>query len=262
MNLELLTKQVTNLTRAVGTYLKNEIKNIQKEKIINKGHNDFVTYVDKNSERRLVAELTKLLPEAGFIAEENNTYKRAKNYNWVIDPLDGTTNYIHGLPVYAISVALIHRDEVVSGVVFEINQQECFYAWKKGGAYLNNHKISCTDTENLSESFFATGFPYSDFSRIDGYLEVFKELMKSTHGVRRLGSAATDLAYLACGRFDGFFEYGLHPWDVAAGELIVREAGGIVSDFKGGNNYLFGKEIIAANSYIYKGFLELMEKHF
>ncbi len=262
MNLELLTKQVANLSRAVGQYIRNEMKNLKAEDVRHKGVNNMVTYVDHNSEKRLVAELGKILPEAGFIAEEDSARKKAERYNWVIDPLDGTTNFIHGVPVYAISIGLLDGREVVSGVVFEINQHECFYGWKKGGAFLNGHPVRVSDTASLKESLVATGFPYTDFSRLDAYTEVFLHLMKNSHGLRRLGSAAVDLAYVACGRFDTFYEYGLNPWDVAAGALLVREAGGKVSDFRGGDDFISGREIIAANHLVHTEFLDLVNTRF
>lgn len=262
MNLELLTKQVANLSRAVGTYIKNEIRNLESDHIKHKGVNDLVTYVDQTAEKRLVSELSKLLPEAGFIAEEDSSLKRMGRYNWIIDPLDGTTNFVHGVPVYAISIALAENQEILCGVVNEINQHECFYAWKQGGAYLNGHEITVSQAAQVNESLVATGFPYTDFSRIEAYAEVFLHLMKNTHGIRRLGSAAVDLAYVACGRFDAFYEYGLNPWDVAGGAILVQEAGGIVTDFAGGNNYLFGKEMIASNPGVHQEFLELIKTRF
>ncbi|MEZ5197333.1 MAG: inositol monophosphatase family protein [Bacteroidales bacterium] len=262
MHLELLTKQVANLSRVTGNFVKNEIRKIQLSDVETKGHNDFVTYVDKASERRLVRELGKLLPEAGFIAEENPELKAHDEYNWIIDPLDGTTNFIHGVPLYSISIALLHNKEIVLGVVFEVNLQECFYAWQNGGAFLNGHPISVSQTNNLKESLLATGFPYSDFGKMDAYIDLFKHLMKSSHGLRRLGSAAVDLAYVACGRYDGFYEYALHPWDVAAGSIIVEEAGGTVSDFKGSRSFLFGEEIIASNTKNYQELLAIVQQYF
>ena len=262
MNLELLTKQVANLSRAMGSYIKSELKNITNEDIENKGFNDFVTYVDKTSEERLVQELAKLLPEAGIIAEEGSGYHTAEQFNWVVDPLDGTTNFIHGAPPYSISIALMNRHEIVIGVVYEVVQNECFYAWKNGGSYLNGHKIQVSAHERLSSCLIATGFPYTDFSRLDGYLKVFTHMMKQSHGVRRLGSAAADLAYVACGRYDAFFEYGLHPWDVAAGAILVNEAGGFVADFKGENDFIYGQEIVAGNQSIYGEFLNVIKDGF
>ena len=206
MNLQQLTIQVTNLTHAVGKMLKEELKNFSRDKVETKGLHDFVSYVDKSAEEILVKELSKILPEAGFIAEENTETKKGERYNWVIDPLDGTTNFIHGIPLFSISIALMDGDEVISGVVHEVNQNECFYAWKNSKAYLNGNEIKVSDAQTLNDSLLATGFPYYDYSRIKPYMEMFQMLMRQTHGVRRLGSAAVDLAYVACGRFEGFYE--------------------------------------------------------
>ena len=262
MNLELLTKQVSNISRAIGSFLRSEIKNINHSDIETKGLNNFVTYVDKKSEERIVKELGKILPEAGFIAEENSNLKQKEEYNWIIDPLDGTTNFIHKVPLFSISIALTKKDEILLGVIYEINLNECFYAWRDGGAWLNGHKIVVSECKKLKDSLLATGFPYHDYDRLDAYIELFKEFMKSTHGLRRLGSAAVDLAYTACGRFDGFYEYGLNSWDVAAGAIIVEEAGGLVSDFSGKDNYVFGEEIMASNPLIYQEFLKIIKRHF
>jgi len=262
MNLELITKQVTNVARVVGNFLRAEVRKIELSDIEIKGLNNFVTYVDKNSEKRLVTELSKILPEAGFIAEENSGLQKKDIYNWIIDPLDGTTNFIHKVPLYSISIALMEREKVISGVIYEINLQECFYAWKSGGAFLNGHKIFVSDTAWLKDSLLATGFPYYDYGRLAEYLKLFKFLMEHTHGLRRLGSAAVDLAYTACGRFDGFYEYGLSPWDVAAGAIIVEEAGGKISDFSGNDNFINGREVVASNAGVYKELLETIRYHF
>ena len=180
----------------------------------------------------------------------------------MVDPLDGTTNFIHGAPPFSISIALMDNHEIMVGIVYEIVQNECFYAWKDGGAYMNGHKINTSSVKKLSDCLVATGFPYADFSRLDNYLSTFTHFMKNSHGLRRLGSAAVDLAYVACGRYDAFYEYGLHPWDVAAGSVIVKEAGGFVADFKGGNDYVHGQEIIAGNQLIYGEFLGIIREGF
>lgn len=239
--------ETCNIARKAGKYMAHERLNFDTNQVENKGLHDLVSYVDKTSEKLLVEALQKIIPESGFIAEEGTSNKRGEQYNWVIDPLDGTTNYIQGIPVYAVSIALLKGDELVVGVVYEVGQNECFYAWKNGGAWLNETKIHVSDKSDIHEALLATGFPYSDFSRMDEYISFLKWAMTNARGVRRLGSAATDLAYVACGRFEAFWEYDLKPWDVAAGALIVKEAGGKVSDYSGGNNYLFGKEIIASN---------------
>jgi myo-inositol-1(or 4)-monophosphatase len=262
MNLELITKQVANTCRSVSTYIRNELKNLKVSDIHSKGVHDFVTYVDKTSEKKLIRDLRRILPTAGIIAEENHGYKKSDLYNWIIDPLDGTTNFIHGVPMFAISIALMKGGEVVSGVVSEINLHEYFYAWKDGGAFMNGHPINVSQTDKLNDSLMATGFPYHDFERLDPYIEVLKYLMRNTHGVRRLGSAAVDLAYVACGRYDGFYEYGLNSWDVAAGSILVKEAGGMVSDFSASDRFVFGREIVATNQGIGMEFLEIVKRNF
>jgi len=261
-NYEALCNNVCELSRTVGKFLQTEISKIKQTDIETKGINDFVTYVDKTSEQKLVKTLSELLPEAGFIAEENTSDKKGDTYNWIIDPLDGTTNFIHGLPCYSISIALKKLDKLVLGVVYEINQDECFYAWEGSKAFLNNKPISVSDSQTISNSLLATGFPYYDYSKLDAYMELFTHLLQKSHGIRRLGSAAVDLAYVACGRVDGFYEYGLRPWDVAAGAFIVQQANGNLADFKGEKNYLFGKEIIAINPFIFNEFLALLQKYF
>ena len=236
-----------DVARSTGKFMAEERVGFDSSKIEFKGVHDLVSYVDKESEKRIIAALQIVLPESGFIAEEGTCSKRGERFNWVIDPLDGTTNYIQGVPIYAVSIGLLDGDELVLGVVYEVGRQECFYAWKDGGAYLNNQPIHVSTRSDMNNALLATGFPYSDFSRMDEYLELLKWTMTNARGVRRLGSAATDLAYVACGRFDAFWEYDLKPWDVAAGAVIVKEAGGVVTDYKGGNEYLFGKEIVASN---------------
>jgi myo-inositol-1(or 4)-monophosphatase len=225
-----------------------------------KGLHDFVSYVDKGSEKMLVESLSIILPAAGFIAEEGTSSKKGLKYNWVIDPLDGTTNFVHGVHPYAISIGLTEYEIPVAGVVYEVGGNEVFTAWKNGGAWLNGKQIRVSDARLLSESLVATGFPYTYFGRLGNYMRSMTHLCKTTHGVRRLGAASVDLAYVACGRFEAFYEYGLKPWDIAAGILLVREAGGRVSDFAGNEINLTGDEIIAANSLVFPEFLENVSK--
>lgn len=255
MNYEEICKEVIKIAKETGRYLREEKNKFSRDKIESKGLHDFVSYVDKQSEKELVIKLSKLIPEAGFIAEEGTSTKTGDTYNWIIDPLDGTTNFIHNIYPFAISIALKENDNIVIGVIYEIGLDEMFYAWKNGKAYLNETEIHVSETSKLKDCFIATGFPYYDFERIDGFMESMKYFMENTPGLRRLGSAATDLAYVACGRFDAFYEYSLSPWDVAAGAFIVQQAGGKVSDFSGGNTYLFGKEILASNASIFLPFL-------
>lgn len=250
VSLEVLCYDVVELCREVGIFIKMEEKKVTSSQVETKSKNSLVSYVDKTAEQRLVKDLAEMLPGSGFIAEEGTSTKVGEEYNWIIDPLDGTTNFLHGIPTYAVSVALQQKEEIVLAVVYEVNRDECFYAWKGGGAFLNGEGITVSQTANLADSLLATGFPYYDYERVDSYFQLLKDLAHQTRGIRRIGSAAVDLAYVACGRFDAFFEYSLHAWDVAAGALLVKEAGGEVADFKGGENWLFGKEMLAANEKI------------
>lgn len=262
LNLENICQKVCNTCVNVGEFILSESVKIKNSDIEVKGIHDFVTYVDKSSEKQIIDSLLPLIQNAGFIAEENTLSTKGEEYNWIIDPLDGTTNFIHGVPCFAISIALMYKNELVLGVIYEINQKEMFYGWKNGGAYLNGKKISVSKSDNLDKSLLATGFPYYDYQYMNEYMDLFVYCMKNTRGLRRLGSAAVDLAYVACGRFEGFYEYGLRAWDVAAGAFLVSEAGGKVSDFSGKNDYIFGKEIIATNTPIFNEFLDVVKKHF
>jgi myo-inositol-1(or 4)-monophosphatase len=261
IDLQTLCQEVCLLSKQVGNFIREESLRFTNEKIETKGENDFVSYVDKSSEKQIVNALTKLLPEAGFIAEEGTSTFKGDVYNWIIDPLDGTTNFIHGLPCFAISIALTRNAELILGVIYEVNLDECFYAWENSKAFMNGKEISVSKASKLSDSLIATGFPYYDYSKIDEYLNLLHFLMKNTHGLRRLGSAATDLAYVACGRFEGFYEYSLQPWDVAAGAFLVKQAGGKVTDFNGGDDFIFGKEIIAGNTNCFDEFSKAVKSY-
>ena len=254
-------QQIEDVAKAAGAFIRKERENFTYNKVEIKGLNDLVSYVDKTSEAMIVKGLKPLLAGAGFIVEENTENTRA-DYNWIVDPLDGTTNFVHGIACYAVSIALEHKGEIIAGVVYEVSRDECFSAVKAGGAFLNGTKINVSERKTLSESLIATGFPIYNFSRIKEYLSALEALMRSTHGLRRIGAAAADLCYLACGRVDAFFEYNLNAWDVAAGALIVQEAGGSVSDFAGGKNWLFGREIVASNKFLTQEFSELIELKF
>ena len=190
--------------------------------------------------------LKKILPGSGILGEEGANIKSSNDYEWIIDPLDGTTNFIHGIPLFAVSIGLSKSGKLILGVVLEVNSQECYHAIENERAYCNDRLIQVSPTKLLSESLLATGFPYNHFTKREDYLSIIKHFLDYSHGIRRLGSAAVDLAYVACGRLEGFFEYNLNPWDVAAGAFIVQQAGGTVTDFDGGNNYLFGDQICAA----------------
>ncbi len=262
VDLQKLCHDVCTLSRHAGDFIRSERERFTSSRVEVKGKNDFVSYVDKTSEKIIVEGLALLFPEAGFIAEEGTSDKKGEVYNWIIDPLDGTTNFIHGIPCFATSIALMRNNELVLGVVYEINLNECFYAWEGSKAYLNEKEIRVSSVSKLSESLLATGFPYYDYGRMKEYLMLFDHFMQNTHGLRRLGSAATDLAYVACGRFEGFYEYGLQPWDVAAGSFIVKQAGGKVTDFKGKDDFVFGRELAAGNGIFFDEFLKAIQTHF
>jgi myo-inositol-1(or 4)-monophosphatase len=248
---------VEELSREVGLFLKNEQKHIQEADIEFKGRtNDLVSRADKEAETLFVEALERLIPEAGFIAEEGTSTKRGDRFNWIIDPLDGTTNYLYGIPCYCTSVALIDGDDLVLGVIYDPERDECFSAAKGHGAKLNGEPIRVSRQAELSKSLIATGFPYDNRGRQREYLDILEKVNRNTRGIRRLGSAALDLAYVACGRFDAFYEYGLNPWDCAAGALIILEAGGEVTDFKGKGNYLFGSNILSSNEIIHSDMLQ------
>lgn len=255
-DLNAICNEVRSLARETGEFIMNEVSKISAKDVETKDLHSYVTYVDKKAEQMIVSRLQALIPEAGFVVEENTIDKQGEVYNWVVDPLDGTTNFIHGIPLYSVSIALMKHKDVIVGVVYEVNLDECFYAVRGQGAFLNGVSISVSNAARLKNCLLATGFPYYDFDRMDEFMKLFTWCMKNTHGLRRLGSAAVDLAYVACGRFDGFFEYGLNAWDVAAGCLLVEEAGGKVSDFTGGSDYIFGKELVTTNALVFDEFLE------
>ena len=249
MDLEKLCHQVADLAREAGAFIRQERKAFRRDVVELKGRNDLVSYVDKEAEKLLVSRLRTLLPEASFITEEGTaggSNQAAAGYQWVIDPLDGTTNFVHNFPPYSTSIGLLYDRRPVLGVVYEITADECFYAWQGGGAFLNGAPIRVSPERELSSALLITGFPYQMFQDMGRYLAVFAHFMEHTHGIRRLGSAAVDLAYVAAGRGEAFFEYNLKPWDVAGGIMLVREAGGTVTDFSGHDEAVFGRQLIAA----------------
>ena len=248
IDLALILENAKPIVRETGVWIQSMVNNIGESDIQYKGTNDLVSFVDQTAEARLKEGLSAIFPEAGFVAEESaSDYSEVGDgYYWVIDPLDGTTNFLHRLPIYAVSVGLIYQKQPILGLIYEPNRDELFYAAKGHGAYLNEHVIQVSQQAFMNKSLLATGFPYYDFSYQDRYLALLKELMRTSHGLRRMGAAAIDLAYTACGRFEGFFEANLKPWDVAAGKIIIEEAGGRVTNFSGGDAVIFEGEIIGA----------------
>jgi myo-inositol-1(or 4)-monophosphatase len=249
VNLQTVANQTIEVCQEVAQFIRHESEHFDRANIEQKnGFNNLVSYVDKESEKKLVAALSAIIPGSGFLAEEGTHVKGSNDFQWIIDPLDGTTNFMHAFPPFAISIGLAQADKMVLGVIMEVTKWECFHAVANGGSYCNNQAIKVSAVKTLDAALLATGFPYYHLDKTDNYLEIIKSFLRQTHGIRRLGSAATDLAYVACGRLDGFFEYNLNPWDVAAGAFIVQQAGGTVTDFSGGNNFLHGGELCAGNA--------------
>jgi myo-inositol-1(or 4)-monophosphatase len=221
---------------------------IDRVKVVEKQQNDFVTEVDRAAEQAIIEVLKTAYPDHAILAEESGPSANLHDENenvWIIDPLDGTTNFIHGFPQYCVSIALRQRGVITQAVVYDPTRNELFTASKGAGAFLNDKRIRVTRRDKLADSLVGTGFPFRPGDDIDEYLKMFRAMTERTAGLRRAGSAALDLAYVACGRFDGFFEKGLKPWDMAAGSLLVTEAGGIVANYKGESDYLERGDVIA-----------------
>ncbi|MDZ7841491.1 MAG: inositol monophosphatase family protein [Gammaproteobacteria bacterium] len=226
-----------------------------------KGFNDFVTEVDRAAESDIMEVLRNAYPEHGILAEESGEHT-GNDYQWIIDPLDGTTNFLHGFPQCAVSIALRHKSRLEQAVVFDPLRDELFTASAGDGAHLNSRRIRVSRTRKLDQSLLGTGFPFRSMEHLDSALQTMKELLPRTSGIRRPGAAALDLAYVACGRFDGFWETGLKPWDLAAGCLLIREAGGLVSDLGNGNDFLDTGGVVAGNPYIHPLLLGVVKKHY
>ena len=262
INLQQFCESACDLVGLVADFIRQELGKVKTHDVEAKALNSLVSYVDTTAEKRLVEGLSALLPGSKFLTEEKTVAQEEGRFRWIIDPLDGTTNFLHQLPFFSVSVALQEEGQTVIGIVYEVNQKECFYAWKGGGAFLNGTPIKVSDTNSIQEALVATGFPYYDYSYMGAYFQVLEYLMLNTRGIRRLGSAALDLAYVACGRFDGYFEYSINSWDVAGGAFLVQEAGGKVCDFRGGSGYLHGRKIIATNQGIAPEMLEVVSSAF
>jgi myo-inositol-1(or 4)-monophosphatase len=227
-----------------------------------KQSSDFVTGVDRDSEKAIIETIREAFPDHLFIAEESASEAPEGKHRWIIDPLDGTTNYIHQYPVFSVSIALEHEGELVLGVVLDPVREELYTAEKGRGAFLNGKPVRVSGVSSFSDALIATGFPFRQKDRTDLYLSAFKNVFLRTSGLRRAGSAAIDLAYVASGRCDGFFELGLAPWDVAAGDVIIREAGGVVTDFGGGKGHVWTGNIVAANPSLHQELLGEIRKVF
>ena len=246
--------------RKAGTLINRASFDVDKLTVRSKRKNDFVSEVDEAAEEAIISILRDAYPDHGILAEESGKKHADRDYVWVIDPLDGTTNFLHGFPQYCISIGLLHKGKPTQAVVFDPNRNELFTASKGVGAYLNDRRIRVSRTDKLEDALMATGFPFREIGNLDEYVRMMKNVMRSTSGIRRPGAAALDLAWVACGRVDGFWELGLSPWDMAAGALLVREAGGLIGDLDGNEGYLDSGRVVAANSKLFAAFLKLLKQ--
>jgi myo-inositol-1(or 4)-monophosphatase len=246
--------------RRAGQIITRASQDVDLLKVSSKRQNDFVTEVDRAAEDAIIGILREAYPEHAILAEESGASGESE-YRWIIDPLDGTTNFIHGMPQYAVSIALEHRGQMQSAVVFDPVRNEMFTASRGRGAFLNDRRIRVSRRAKLSEALVGTGFPYRVFDHVDAYLGMLKDMMEKTSGLRRPGAAALDLAYVACGRFDAFFEIGLSPWDIAGGALLVTEAGGLVGNLTGETGYMESGNMVASTPRIFPALLATLEPH-
>lgn len=245
--------------RAAGNIIVRNMDRIDRLTIATKRSNDFVTEVDQQAEAAIIDVLKHAYPDHGIFAEESGQQDKNAEYQWIIDPLDGTTNYVHGFPQFSVSIGLKHKKRLEAAVIYDPVSQELFTAARGEGAQMNDKRIRVSGHTGLKGALLSTGFPYTDQSYLDTYLDTMKALMAPAAGIRRPGSAALDLAWLAAGRTDGFWEFNLNAWDIAAGALIVREAGGIVTDFSGQDGYLDSGDIIAASPKVFPEMLKIIE---
>ena len=257
-DLKILTESVCCIAREAGYFLKEERKNFSREAVQKKQAHDYVSYVDKESEKRVVAALRELLPEAGFIAEEGSAVYHDEPYCWVVDPLDGTTNYIHDNAPYCVSIALRDKDSLLLGGVYDPCRDECFYAWKGGKAFMNGKEIHVSDIRDVKDAFVITELPYNHLQYKQTALHLIDRLYGVVGGIRMNGSAAAAICYVAMGRFDAWAEAFIGKWDYSAAALIVQEAGGKVTNFYGEDHFIEGHHIIATNGYLHPLFQKLL----
>ncbi|MEM7209535.1 MAG: inositol monophosphatase family protein [Pseudomonadota bacterium] len=250
----------TRAARAAGNIIMRNLDRIDSLSIESKQRNDFVSEVDRAAEATIIDTLHQAYPDHAIMAEESGNTGNSE-YVWIIDPLDGTTNFLHGFPQFAVSIALKKGSALEQGVIYDPVKQELFTASRGRGAWLDNKRLRVSKRRTLQTSLIGTGLPYLDNQDIDQYLPVLRDFIKCTSGIRRPGAAALDLAYVAAGRLDGFWEAGLNVWDVAAGGLLIREAGGLIGDFNGGEDWLEGEQIVAANPKIFHAMLQVIKPH-
>ncbi len=249
--------------RAAGAIINRAALDLEVLKVGSKGPNDYVSEVDRAAEEAIIAILLEAYPGHGILAEESGRTHGARHsdYVWIIDPLDGTTNFLHGFPVYAVSIALAFRGQVQQAVVYDPTRNDLFFASKGRGAFMNDRRLRVSKRIRLAEALIGTGFPFRKGDNFKRYVKMFEEVMQSCAGLRRPGAAALDLCYVAAGWYDGFFETGLNPWDVAAGSLIITEAGGLIGNFTGESDYLYQREVVAGTPKVYGQLVQLLSPY-
>lgn len=261
LNLSLLVRQVCETAKEAGAFIRDEQKKFNRNAVEKKHAHDYVSYVDKESEKRIVARLKDLLPEAGFITEEGSiAHNEHAEYCWIVDPLDGTTNFIHNNAPYCVSIALRDKAELLIGVVYEITRDECFWTYKGSASYLNEVPIHVSPISALDDAFIELGFPYNAEAYKPMAVHLVNRLYGNVGGLRLIGAAAAELCYIAAGRFDARIEAFLGPWDIAAGTLILENAGGKVSDFKGGDSFCSGIQVLASNGKLHADLMNIIDK--
>jgi myo-inositol-1(or 4)-monophosphatase len=246
--------------RAAGSIINRAALDLEVLRVGTKGPNDYVSEVDQAAETAIIDVLLEAYPGHAILAEESGRTRGAKDseYTWIIDPLDGTTNFLHGFPVYCVSIALAHRGAVQQAVVYDPTRNDLFFASRGRGAFLNDRRLRVSKRTRISDSLIGTGFPFRKGDNFKRYVKMFEEVMQSCAGLRRPGAAALDLCYVAAGYYDGFFETGLNPWDVAAGSLIITEAGGLIGNFTGESDFLYQREVVAGNPKVYGQLVQIL----
>src|SRR5574344_74734 len=255
-NIKDITLKVCDIAQKAGEYLRSERVNLSMNMVEQKHNHDYVSYVDKQSEVFIVNSLKEIGIEAGFVTEEKTAAYHQEKYCWIIDPLDGTTNYIHNYLPFAVSIALMKNGEIILGVVYEVTHNECYYAWRKGGAYMNGQSIEVNKTNNFDKALLCLELPYDHHKYKNFGIKMLSFLYGTVGGIRMNGSAATALCYVAAGRLDGWMEKYIGQWDISAGTIIVEEAGGYVTNFNGSTNYIQDNDIVATNGSIHQELLQ------
>ena len=246
--------------RRAGGIINRASRNLDILSVTQKGISDFVSEVDREAEQAIIKMLHEAYPNHSILAEESGAAGKSE-FQWIIDPLDGTTNFLHGFPQYAVSIALAHKGVMTQAVIYDPTRNDLFTATRGTGAYLNDHRIRVSKRIKLQQSLLGTGFPFKEFEHVDNYLAMLRDLTQKTSGLRRAGAATLDLAYVAAGRLDGFWEFGLSPWDMAAGSLLITEAGGLVGDLEGNSGYLESGNIVAANPKLFSQLIQALAPH-